>query len=344
MNLGLNIGYFGTAISDNFGLIEAAEEMGYDSVWTAEAYGSDALTPLAWIAARTERIKVGSAVFQMPARTPAMTAMTAATLDIMSNGRFLLGLGVSGPQVVEGWHGKPFGKPLQVTREYVAILRKIFAREEPVEYDGAYYQLPYRGEDATGLGKPLKIMMKPKNDNMPILIAAIGPKNVQLTAEIADGWLPVFFSPERTSTIYEPLLAAGFEKSGEADKADRFQIVPTVSAIVTDDLDAGRLQMKPFLALYIGGMGARGRNFYNDLACRYGYEAEAEHIQDLYLDGKKMEATLAVPDALVDEVCLVGSPDRIRDRLAAWEEAGVSTLNVATSDINTLRTIAELVN
>jgi F420-dependent oxidoreductase-like protein len=344
MNLGLNIGYFGTAISDNFGLISAAEEMGYDSVWTAEAYGADALTPLAWIAAKTERIKVGSAVFQMPARTPAMTAMTAATLDIMSNGRFLLGLGVSGPQVVEGWHGKPFGKPLQVTREYVAILRKIFARDEPVEYDGTYYQLPYHGDDATGLGKPLKIMMKPKNDNMPILIAAIGPKNVQLTAEIADGWLPVFFSPERTSTIYEPLLAAGFEKSGEADKADRFQIVPTVSAIVTDDLDAGRLQMKPFLALYIGGMGAKGRNFYNDLACRYGYEAEAEHIQDLYLDGKKMEATLAVPDALVDEVCLVGSSERIRDRLDAWKDAGVSTLNVATSDINTLRTIAEHVN
>ena len=341
MNLGLNIGYFGTAISDNFGLIAAAEEMGYDSVWTAEAYGADALTPLAWIAARTKRIKVGSAVFQIPARTPAMTAMTATTLDIMSNGRFLLGLGVSGPQVVEGWHGKPFGKPLQVTREYVAILRKIFARDDPVEYDGTYYQLPYQGEDATGLGKPLKIMMKPKNPNMPILIAAIGPKNVQLTAEIADGWLPVFFSPERTSTIYQPLLDAGFALSGGEHKAGRFQIVPTVSAIVTDDVDAGRLQMKPFLALYIGGMGAKGRNFYNDLACRYGYEAEAERIQDLYLDGKKMEATLAVPDALVDEVCLVGSSDQIKDRLEAWKEAGVSTLNIATSDISTLRTIAE---
>lgn len=341
MNLGLNIGYFGTAISDNFGLISAAEEMGYDSVWTAEAYGADALTPLAWIAAKTERIKVGSAVFQMPARTPAMTAMTATTLDIMSNGRFLLGLGVSGPQVVEGWHGRPFGKPLQITREYVAILRRILARDEPVEYDGTYYQLPYRGEDATGLGKPLKIMMKPKNPNMPILIAAIGPKNVELTAEIADGWLPVFFSPERSASIYQPLLDAGFDRSGETAKAERFKIVPTVSAIVTDDLDAGRLQMKPFLALYIGGMGAKGRNFYNDLACRYGYEQEAEQIQDLYLAGKKMEATLAVPDALVDETCLVGSSDRIKDRLAAWREAGVSTLNIATSDINTLRTIAE---
>ncbi len=343
MNLGLNLGYFGTAISDNFGLISMAEDLGYDSVWTAEAYGSDAVTPLAWIAAKTERIKIGSAVFQIPARTPAMTAMTATTLDLMSNGRFLLGLGVSGPQVVEGWHGKPFGKPLQVTREYVEILRTIFARDEPVEYDGTYYQLPYRGDDATGLGKPLKIMMKPKNPNMPILIAAIGPKNVQLTAEIADGWLPVFFSPERTASIYQPLLEAGFARSAEPDKADRFEIIPTVSAIVTDDLDAGRLQMKPFLALYIGGMGARGKNFYNDLACRYGYEEDAERIQDLYLAGKKMEATLAVPDALVDEVCLVGSPERIEDRIDAWKEAGVSTLALATSDPTTLRTIAELV-
>lgn len=341
MKLGLNIGYYGTAISDNFGLITAAEDLGYDSVWTAEAYGADALTPLAWIAAKTERIKVGSAVFQMPARTPAMTAMTATTLDIMSNGRFQLGLGVSGPQVVEGWHGKPFGKPLVVTREYVEILRKIFARDTPVEYDGTYHQLPYRGDDATGLGKPLKIMMKPKNPNMPILLASIGPKNVQLTAEIADGWLPVFFSPERTASVYRPLLEAGFAKSGEANKAERFQIIPTVSAIVTDDLDAGRLQMKPFLALYIGGMGARGKNFYNDLATRYGYEEDAKRIQDLYLDGKKMEATLAVPDALVDEVCLVGSSARIKDRLAAWQEAGVSTLNIAASDPTTLRTIAE---
>ena len=344
MNLGLNIGYFGTAISDNFGLIAAAEDMGYDSVWTAEAYGADALTPLAWIAARTERIKIGSAVFQIPARTPAMTAMSAMTLDVMSNGRFLLGLGVSGPQVVEGWHGKPFGKPLQVTREYVAIVRKMLARDEPVEYDGTYYQLPYQGDDASGLGKPLKMMMKPKNPNLPILIAAIGPKNVELTAEIADGWLPVFFSPERSASIYRPLLDAGFERSGENDKAERFQIVPTVSAIVTDDLDAGRLQMKPFLALYIGGMGAKGRNFYNDLACRYGYEKEAEQIQDLYLAGKKMEATLAVPDALVDETCLVGSSERIKDRLESWEEAGVSTLNIATTDLTTLRTIAEHVN
>ncbi len=343
MKLGLNIGYYGTAIADNFTLISEAENLGYDSVWTAEAYGSDALTPLAWVAARTERIKVGSAVFQMPARTPAMTAMTAATIDMMSNGRFILGLGVSGPQVVEGWHGKAFGKPLTVTREYITIMRKILARDEPVEFDGVYYQMPYAGADATGLGKPLKIMMQPKNPDLPIYLAAIGPKNVRLAAEIADGWLPVFFSPERTAEMYQPLLDEGFTLSGEDGKAERFAIAPTVGAIVTDDLEAGRLQMKPTLALYIGGMGAKGRNFYYDLARRYGYEAEADKIQDLYLTGKKMEATMAVPDALVDEVCLVGSADRIRDRLEAWKDAGVSTLIVATSDLPTMRVIAERV-
>ncbi len=341
MKLGLNIGYFGTAIADDFGLITEAERLGYESVWTAEAYGSDAVTPLAFIAARTEKIKIGSAVLQMAARTPAMTAMTAATLDQMSGGRFLLGLGVSGPQVVEGWHGRPYGKPLGVTREYVEILRKIFARKEPVTHDGAYYQMPYTGEGATGLGKPLKIMSKPKNPDLPIYIAAIGPKNVELTAEIADGWLPIFFSPERTATVYQPLLEAGFARSGDDTKANRFDIAPTVNALVIDDVDAGRLQMKPALALYIGGMGAKGKNFYNDLARRYGYEDAAENIQNLYLDGKRMEATMAVPDALVDEVCLVGPADKVRDRLAAWDDAGVTNLIIAASDITTLRTIAE---
>jgi F420-dependent oxidoreductase-like protein len=341
MKIGLNIGYFGTAIADDFGLITEAERLGYESVWTAEAYGSDAVTPLAFIAARTEKIKIGSAVLQMAARTPAMTAMTAATLDQMSSGRFLLGLGVSGPQVVEGWHGRPYGKPLGVTREYVEILRKIFARKEPVTHDGVHYQMPYVGEDATGLGKPLKIMSKPKNPDLPIYIAAIGPKNVELTAEIADGWLPIFFSPERTATVYQPLLAAGFARSGDDAKADEFDIAPTVSALVIDDVDAGRLQMKPALALYIGGMGAKGRNFYNDLARRYGYEEAAENIQDLYLDGKRMEATMAVPDALVDEVCLVGPADKVKDRLAAWDDAGVTNLIIAAFDTTTLRTIAE---
>ena len=343
MKLGLNIGYFGTAIADDFTLISTAEDLGYDSVWTAEAYGADAVTPLAWIAARTERIKIGSAVFQIPARTPGMTAMTASTLDIMSNGRFLLGLGVSGPQVVEGWHGRPYGRPLGVTREYVAILRMMFARDEPVTFEGTYYQLPYTGDGATGLGKPLKIMHRPKNPDLPIYIASIGPKNVQLTAEIADGWLPVFLSPDRVMELYGPLLQAGFDKSPDPTKADRFEIAPTVSAVITDDVEAGRLSVKPFLALYIGGMGAKGRNFYNDLACRYGYEAEAERIQDLYLSGKKMEATMAVPDALVDELALVGPKERIADRLDAWRDAGVTTMILSTTDVATLRTMAELV-
>jgi F420-dependent oxidoreductase-like protein len=343
MKLGLNIGYFGTAIADDFTLISTAEELGFDSVWTAEAYGADAVTPLAWIAARTDRIKVGTAVLQIPARTPGMTAMTASTLDIMSNGRFLLGLGVSGPQVVEGWHGQAYGKPLGVTREYVAILRKMFRRDEPVTFDGVNYQLPYGGEGASGLGKPLKLMHGPKNPDLPIYIAAIGPRNVQLTAEIADGWLPVFLSPERVAEVYGPPLAAGFELAGEPDKAERFDIAPTVSAVVTDDLDKGRLSIKPFLALYIGGMGAKGRNFYNDLACRYGYEEEADKIQDLYLQGKKMEATMAVPDALVDELALVGSKERIADRLDAWRDAGVTTLILGTTDIQTMQTMAELV-
>jgi F420-dependent oxidoreductase-like protein len=343
MKLGLNIGYFGTAIADDFTLISTAEELGFDSIWTAEAYGADALTPLAWVAAKTERIKIGSAVFQIPARTPGMTAMTASTLDIMSNGRFILGLGVSGPQVVEGWHGRPYGKPLGVTREYVAILRKMFARDEPVAFDGVNYQLPYVGEGATGLGKPLKLMHRPKNPDLPIYIAAIGPKNVQLTAEIADGWLPVFLSPDRVAEVYGPHLASGFELSGERDKVDRFEIAPTVSALVTDDLDKGRLSMKPFIALYVGGMGAKGRNFYHDLACRYGFEEEAEVIQDLYLAGKKMEATMAVPDTLVDELALVGTKERIADRLDAWRDCGVTTMILGTTDIETMRTMAELV-
>lgn len=339
----MNIGYFGTAIADDFTLIATAEDLGFDSVWTAEAYGADAVTPLAWVAARTDRIRIGSAVLQMPARTPGMTAMTASTLDIMSNGRFLLGLGVSGPQVVEGWHGQPYRKPLGMTREYVAILRKMFARDEPVAIDGVHYQLPYMGEDASGLGKPLKLMHKPKNPDLPIYVAAIGPRNVQLTAEIADGWLPVFLSPQRVSEVYGDSLATGFELSEETNKAERFDIAPTLGALVTDDLDSGRLSMKPFIALYIGGMGARNRNFYNDLACRYGYEQAAEQIQDLYLSGKKMEATMAVPDGLVDELTLVGSKERVADRLDVWREAGVTTMIVNTTDIPTMRTLAELV-
>ncbi len=343
MRLGINLGYWGTAVAEDSSIITEVEKLGYHSVWTAEAYGSDAVTPLAFLAARTETIKLGAGIMQMPARSPAMTAMTAATIDQMSNGRFLLGLGVSGPQVVEGWHGRPYGKPLGVTREYVTIVRKALARDEPVTFNGDYYQVPFHGDGSTGLGKPLKLMVKPKNPHLPIYLAAIGPKNVRLTAEVADGWLPLFYSPERAKDIYGSLLDEGFAASGDAEKAEHFDIAASVFASVTDDLDRARLESKPMLALYIGGMGAKGKNFYNDLAKRYGYEEAAEQIQQLYLDGKKMEALRAVPDALVDELSLIGTKPRIADRLDVWRQAGVTTLILNSTDPKTLRTLAELV-
>jgi len=311
-------------------------------VWAAEAWGSDAVTVLSWIAARTSTIAVGSAVLQIPARTPALTAMTAVTLNELSGGRFLLGLGVSGPQVVEGWHGVPYGRPLARTREYVSIVRRAVARREPLTYDGEYYQLPYRGSDATGLGKALKLLAHPRHP-VPIYLAAIGPRNVALAAEIADGWLPILYSPEKAPAVHGPHLAEGFATAKDPAKAATFEIVATLGAVVTDDLEQGRGLLKPTLALYLGGMGARGRNFYFDLACRYGYEKEATLIQDLYLEGKRTAAVAAVPDALVDELNLVGSRDMIRDRLAAWEASGVTTLAVSVTGADTLRTLAELV-
>lgn len=341
MRLAINIGYWGSRAELDMELVLEAERLGYDSVWAAEAWGSDAVTVLSWIAARTERIKVGSAILQMPARTPAMTAMTAVTLNELSDGRFLLGLGLSGPQVVEGWHGVPYGKPLTRTREYVAVVRMITARRHPARFAGEFYRLPYRGDDATGLGKPLKLITHPTHP-VAVYLAAIGPRNVQLTAEIADGWLPVFYSPYRAAEVFGPALAAGFAASGESDKASRFEVVPSVSVVVGDDLDAARARVKPAVALYVGGMGARGRNFYNDLASRYGFEAAARTIQDLYLDGRRRDAIAAVPDALVDEIALVGPPTRIRDRLAAWREAGVTTLSVSAPDLTTLRALAEI--
>ncbi len=340
MRLGLNLGYSGPRFSLNLPLVLEAERLGFHSAWTAEAYGSDAVTPAAWIAARTERIRIGTAIMQMPARTPAMTAMTATTLDQLSGGRFLLGLGVSGPQVVEGWHGVPFGKPLVRTREYVAIVRAIWAREKPLEFKGEYYQIPHAGPEATGLGKPLKSILHGRAD-IPIYLAAIGPKNVALAGEIADGWLPSFFSPDRIR-LHRESLDVGFARAGGKSRAS-FDIAPSVSVVVGDDAAACRNAVKPRLALYIGGMGARGKNFYNDLACRYGYEAEAKRIQDLYLAGRKKEAEASVPDSLVDEVALCGPRDRIRDRLQTWKAAGVTTLIVRTDQLQAVRLIAELV-
>jgi F420-dependent oxidoreductase-like protein len=336
VKLGLHLGYWGSGPVDMSPLVRAAEESGFDSIWSAEAYGSDAVVTLTWYAAQTTRINVGTAIMQMPARSPAATAMTAITLDHLTQGRFLLGLGTSGPQVAEGWHGQPFGKPLARSREYVEIVRRILRRDEPVEFHGEYYDVP--ASAGTGLGKPLKTIVHPFRNDIPIYLASIGPKNVELTAEIADGWLPAFYSPQHPEA-FEPSLKTGFDKAGKDGSG--FDIAPFAPVFVGDDLQQCRDLVKPLVALYVGGMGARERNFYNELVQRYGYEAEAKAIQDLYLDGKKAEATAAVPDALVDEVALLGSKERIRDQLPAWKEAGVTTLIAGTLQIDAVHALSE---
>ena len=340
MRLGFMVGYSGARIQLPLDLIQEAEALGYHAVWTSEAYGSDCVTPLAWIGALTRRIKLGTAIMQMPSRSPAMTAMTAMTLDQLSGGRALLGLGLSGPQVVEGWHGRPYGKPLSKTREYVSIVQKILAREAPLTHDGAHYQIPYRGDDATGLGKPLKSILHGRAD-MPIYLASIGPRNVELTAEIADGWLPIFFSPTAYERCYGDAVASGFSKAGHGKSLADFDIAPSATVIIDADLERAYNQIKPVLALYIGGMGARGKNFYFDLACRYGFEAAAEKIQDAYLAGRRGEAIAQVPDSLVDAVALVGSQARIRDRLGLWRESPITTMNVTAYSVEALRLLAE---
>lgn len=341
MRLGLNIGYSGARMTLPMEMIRAADRLGYDTVWSAEAYGSDAVTPLAWIGAQTQRVRLGTAIMQMPARTPAMTAMTAMTLDQLSGGRMVLGLGLSGPQVVEGWHGQPYGKPLPKTREYVAIVRAIFAREQPVSFQGDYYQVPYQGPDATGLGKPLKSILHGRRD-LPIYLAAIGPKNVELAAEIADGWLPILFAPAHYEGVFREHVEAGFARAGGKDAA-AFEIAPSVTVALGDDVDACRGAIKPFLALYVGGMGAKGKNFYYDLVCRYGYAEEAARIQELYLAGRKEEAAAAIPDALVDDVALCGPKERIAAGLERWQASPVGTLIVNTFDPAVVELMAELV-
>lgn len=338
MRLGLNVGYSGSRITLPMDLVKEADRLGFHSAWTAEAYGSDAVVPATWIAAQTERLKVGTGIMQMPARTPAMTAMTAMTLDQLSGGRFLLGLGPSGPQVVEGWHGVAYGKPMVRTREYVDIVRAVWAREKPLEHRGEHYEIPYRGPGATGLGKPLKSILHGRR--IPIYLASIGPKSVEQAAEIADGWIPIFFSPKRFDA-YRPNLDAGFRKAGGGKSLKDFDVAPFVTVVLGDDWRACLDFIKPVIALYVGGMGARGKNFYNELACRYGYEAAARKIQDLYLDGKKNEATAAVPDDLADEVSLCGPKERIRDRLAEWKQSGVGTMILALQQIEALRAVAE---
>jgi F420-dependent oxidoreductase-like protein len=322
MRVGLHVGYWGLGLTaeEQLRLVKEAETAGYHSLWAAEAYGSDTATVLAWLAANTNEIKIGSAIFQMPGRSPAMTAMTAATLDQISGGRMLLGIGSSGPQVAEGWHGQRFAKQLARTREYVEILRMALARERLV-YDGETYQLPL----PDGPGKPLKLMIAPVQERMPIYIAAIGPKNTQLTGEIADGWLPTFFSPEHVGEAVE-LLNEGARRGGKDAIASDFDIAPTVNVSIGDDLAAARDTIRPMLALYVGGMGSREKNFYNQLVSRYGFEENAKKVQDLYLDGKKDEAAAALSDDLIDHVALVGPKDRVKDRLEAYRDAGVGTL------------------
>jgi F420-dependent oxidoreductase-like protein len=336
MKLGLHLGYWGPSPVDVMPLVSEAERLGFDSVWSAEAYGSDAVSTLAWVAARTERIGVGTAIMQIAARTPAATAMTAITLDHLTGGRFRLGLGMSGPQVVEGWHGVPYGKPLVRTREYVEIVRQILLREQPVQHHGEHYRIPAEG--GTGLGKPLKTIVHPLRADLPIYLAAIGPKNVALAAEIADGWLPTIFAPSHMR-VFEPSLKEGFTRAGR--DAAGFEIAPMCPVMVGEDVQACRDMLKPYLALYVGGMGSRGRNFYTDLVGRYGYEAEAARVQDLYLDGRKGEAAGAVPDGLVDETSLVGPPERIRESIAAWQEAGVGTLIAIATQPDALRALAQ---
>ena len=343
MRLGFMMSYWGRGPDDTIDLAEEADRIGYSTVWSAEAYGSDAVSVLAYLAGRTKQIGLGTGVLQMPARTPAMAAMTALTLDHLSGGRLHLGLGVSGPQVVEGWHGRPYGKPLGVSREYVSIIRKVLAREEPLTNDGANYPLPYEGPGSTGLGKPLKSITHPLRSDVPIYLASLGPKNVALTAEIADGWMPTFWSPTQAHGIWGENLADGFAKSGDEDKASRFRIVPLIPTSVDEDLETARNAVKPGLALYIGGMGAKGKNFYNDLATSYGFGEAAERIQDLWLSGRRFEAVMAVPDDLVDEVALVGPKERVAERLQVWEDAGVWELGIATKDAATLRAMAEIV-
>ncbi|MCP3976787.1 MAG: LLM class F420-dependent oxidoreductase [bacterium] len=340
MELGLNLGYWGARPTTDMDMVLAAESAGYSVVWAAESWGSDAVTVLSWIGAKTSKIKLGAGILQMPARTPAMTAMTAVTLSELSEGRFILGLGLSGPQVVEGWHGRPYGKPIGKTREYVDIVRRIIAREEPLTHHGEHYQIPYDGPGATGLGKPLKLITHPHHD-IPIFIASIGPKNVAVTAEIADGWLPIFYSPAHPE--FEEHLKAGFAASGDPDRRSKFSVAPSVQAIVDEDFSAARNAMRPMLSLYIGGMGAKGRNFYHSLASRYGFEKEADEIQDQFLAGNRMAAATAVPDELIDIVCIAGPKGHVAERLAAWQDSGIDMLNVSTSDLHTVRTIAELV-
>ncbi len=333
MRLGVHLGYWGARPSDPVPLALEAERLGFDSVWTAEAWGSDAVTILSWIGARTQRIGLGTAAMQIPARTPATTAMTAITLDHLSGGRFRLGLGSSGPQIALGWHGVDNGRPLERTREYVEIVRSIVRREAPLEFHGRHYDIPL------GDAKPMRTIVHPLRAELPVYLAALGPRNIALAAEIADGWLPLLLSPEHVE-VFRPHLDVGFARTAR-DTAG-FDVAPIVKVALGDDVETCRDAVRAFLALYIGGMGPRDANFYNRLVSRYGYEEEAARIQEAYLGGRKREAEAGLSDALIDELTLVGPRERVADRLAAWGEAGATTLIVVTDSVDAIRTLAEV--
>jgi F420-dependent oxidoreductase-like protein len=341
MKLGLQLGYWGAGPpSDTADKVDEAERLGFDSVWTAEAYGSDALTPLAWLGSRTSRLRLGTALCQISARTPTAMGMAALTMDHLSGGRFVLGLGVSGPQVVEGWYGASFGRPLARTREYVSIVRNVLDREAPVTNDGPHYPLPFTGPQSTGLGKPLKAIVHPLRSDLPIILGAEGSKNVALAAEIADGWLPIFYAPAHDEA-YRKALAEGFSRPGARRTADDFEVIATATVMISDDIEKAADAIRPHLALYIGGMGAREVNFHFQVFARMGFEEEALRIQDLYLEGRKDEAAAAVPTALVEATALIGPREKIRDDLEAWNESLVTTLLVG-GGIAQMRLIAEL--
>ena len=340
MKLGLSVGYSERDMGLPMDVVKEADRLGYDSCWTAEAWGSDAFTPLAWIGAQTSNIKLGTGIAQVPARTPAMCAMTAMTLDAMSGGRFMLGVGPSGPQVIEGWHGVPYQPSLTRTKEYVRIIRAILKREEKVSFDGRCYQLPYRGEDATGLGKPLRSILHGRAD-MKIYTAAITPPGIRAAAEVADGFFPIFTDPERFD-LMEPHIEAGLAKRDDLTR-ENFDVLPSVSVSVGDDVAACIAEFKPALALYIGGMGAREKNFYNEHACAMGYEAQAKVIQDLFLAGKREEAAANVPDELVDAINLCGPRERIAERLERWKSSATDTLCINANSVEVVRMMAELV-
>lgn len=346
MDLGLNLAmtHWDTGAEPNVGLAREAERLGYSSIWIEEAYGSDAVSTLAWVGANTTEIGLGSAIWQIPARTPAMAGMTAATIDKLSGGRLRLGLGGSGPQVVEGWHGQPFEKLLGRTREYVEIVRAIVAREQPVSFQGKQYRLPYEGDAGLGLGVPLKLILHPVRSRVPIYIGALGPRNIELTAEIADGWLPIFVAPRCFDDVFGESLANGFAKAGNGKApGEGFDVAPIVSVVVNDDVDAARLPVKQRIALYIGGMGASKKNFSNQLIRRFGYAEAAEEIQSLFLAGRREDAVQAVPDELIDDVALCGSPERIDSLLDAWRSSPVTTMILDTDQPAAMRAMAELV-